>query len=150
VVLREMFELEHPSNQFAGPSLPMYEALLGELLLFQPATVEAVLTAYGYMMDVRSRLGALERGLVQRGPTWDEDLRWTSRRGVEAVPAARERLIKEGGTEPTASFSEPSSFPDNRDALPPSPFPALRTGWMRRTTFRRRTLSGLRLPASKE
>jgi hypothetical protein len=122
LALREMYRLDHPANQFAGPTFPMFDTVGSDILLFQPASVEAILTAWGYMADIRYRLEPLERGLVQRGTTWDEDLRWLARRGVEAIVPARERLLAEGGQLPRADVARLATYPVPRESVPPSPF----------------------------
>jgi hypothetical protein len=119
--LREMYDLEHPANQFAGPTFPMYEAIRGDLLLFKATMVEAVLTAWGYMQDIRHLLEAFEQGIAERERRWDDELRWLARCGIEAIPAARTALLAEGGQPPAQKVST-AQFPMPRQPLSPSPF----------------------------
>jgi hypothetical protein len=121
VALREMWALEHPANQFAGPGARMFEALQTELLLFEASTAEAVLTAWGYLSDIRYRLEELGTGKIER-EAWDDDLRWLARLGIEAVPAARAALVSEGGIPPRLDVNRTTEFPARRTPLPPSPF----------------------------
>jgi hypothetical protein len=62
IAFRELYERDQPSSVFAGPSFQMLEVLRGELLLFRPGTVEAVLVAFGYAFDIRYKAGRLRTG----------------------------------------------------------------------------------------
>jgi hypothetical protein len=117
ICLRELYALDHPANQIAGPTFPMFETLKAEILLLRPTSAEKVLTAWGYMMDIRGRIDALEKGSLERTSYADEELRWLARLAVEAIPAARSALLGEGGRSPKLDMSERVPFPIAREQL---------------------------------
>jgi hypothetical protein len=117
--MRDIAKAARPSQMaVAAVPYPMHDALLAELVLFKPATVQAVLNAYGWFRDVRHNIDLVRNGTLDGGPERDAILQQRARHGAVSVPAAYHALIKEGGTEPKGAYLAS----DDGGFLPPSPF----------------------------
>jgi|tagenome__1003787_1003787.scaffolds.fasta_scaffold20319457_2 hypothetical protein len=119
-VMTEVLSAESPSSMAAGPSPPMIDFLLGELVVFKPGTVEAVLIVLGFNSDVVSRLRLQGEGLLQAGADADGQLKLMARAALAAMPAAYTALTSEGGKEPSTRIRTAGEIQNQQ--LPPSPF----------------------------
>jgi hypothetical protein len=119
--MRDTATASQPSQQAIGVSYPMHDALLPELVLFKPTTVQAVLAAYGWFRDYRHKVDLVRRGVLSADPEQDREIRIRAGHGVVAVPAAFKALVSEGGVEPGGRYWASRMA---EDPLPQSPFKA--------------------------
>ncbi len=118
--MRDTAEAERPSEQAPGVDPhPLHDALLADMVLLNPQSVQAVLTAYGWFRDNRNKLNQVRQGLLPSSPEQDAELRRRARIGVESVPAAYEALVNEGGLPPYGDYWQAT---DANKPLPKTPF----------------------------